>query len=126
VQRYVGETERLYGVLDARLKDRDWVVGPGRGKYTIADISLAGWLNFARNHGVDLDFFPNVKAWFERLWARPAAQRGLAIPFSNPLGNKSIEKRLAEGEDELKVYLDANDKFVSDAKAQYGYKYASP
>jgi glutathione S-transferase len=40
VQRYVGETERLYGVLNARLEGRDWVAGEGRGKYSIADSML--------------------------------------------------------------------------------------
>lgn len=38
-QRYVGETERLFGILDSHLADRDYLVGPGKGKYSIADIA---------------------------------------------------------------------------------------
>ena len=41
IQRYVGETERLYGVLEKGLKDRDWVVGPGRGRYSIWILATA-------------------------------------------------------------------------------------
>ncbi len=125
-QRYVGETERLYGILDARLKDRDWVVGPGRGKYSIADISLAGWVNGSLFLGLDLSMFPIVKAWFERLWARPATQRGFNIPGPSSFGIKAIEAKLAEGDADTKATVEGNRKFIADAKAKYNYKYASP
>jgi glutathione S-transferase len=43
VPGYLDETKRLYGVLDIRLKDRDYLAGPGRGTYTIADINVFPW-----------------------------------------------------------------------------------
>lgn len=67
VQRYVGETERLYGVLDKRLAGRDYAPGPGAGKYSIADISMVGWANTSMYGGIDLaGAFPNVHRWLER------------------------------------------------------------
>ena len=56
-QRYVGETERLYGILDAKLKDNEYLVG---NKYSIADIANFSWVNVAYFAGVDLDSFPNL------------------------------------------------------------------
>jgi GST-like protein len=76
VERYARESERLVGVLEGRLADRDYLVG----EYTVADISAFTWLRAAERIGVDLDAFPAVARWFDRLAARPAVVRGLAVP----------------------------------------------
>ena len=82
LERYRAESRRLVGVLDSRLAGRDWIMG---GAYTIADISMLGWVRnligfYGARELVGFDDFPNVAAWLERGLARPAVQRGLAIP----------------------------------------------
>ncbi|KAH6610658.1 glutathione S-transferase [Trichoderma cornu-damae] len=120
IQRYVGETERLYGILNDRLADRDYVVGPERGKYSIADIALVGWVNSLPSTSISYDQFPNVKAWLTRLWERPAVQRGFSIP-SAPTYN--LRQGLSA---EQAAKIADNKKIVDAAKEQYGYKYQSP
>ncbi|KAK4149597.1 hypothetical protein C8A00DRAFT_46818 [Chaetomidium leptoderma] len=125
IQRYVGEAERLYGVLDARLADRDYVAGPGRGQYSIADMSLVGWTNVSVYSGVDLPGkFPHVQAWLDRLLSRPAVQRGLAVPTGNPprVSNARLESALrGEWDDGRKIVEDVA-RSVAEAKEKYGYK----
>jgi GST-like protein len=80
--RYVTESKRLLGVLDARLEGRDWIMGED---YTIADIALLGWVRnlngfYEAGELVGFSDFKNVGAWLERGLARPAVQRGLTIP----------------------------------------------
>ena len=59
---FTNETKRLYGVLETRLKERDWLVGPDRGKYSIADMNVLPWIRIHRYSGIEtLDEFPNVK-----------------------------------------------------------------
>ena len=82
LERYRAESKRLLGVLDARLANRDWIMGD---LYTIADVSLLGWVrNLIGFYGardlVDFDSFAHVAPWLERGLARPAVQRGLEIP----------------------------------------------
>ncbi|KAJ7507731.1 glutathione S-transferase [Mycena galericulata] len=80
-KRYVDETKRLYGVLEIRLTHRDWLAGPGRGKLSIADFNVFPWVRVWKYAGLDsIDEFPNVKAWLERILARPAVQSGIAVP----------------------------------------------
>lgn len=127
VQRYVGETERLYGILDKRLEDRDYVAGPGRGRYSIADIAIVGWVNCGRLSGLDTKQFPNVYAWLDRCLARPATRRGFEIPSGpSKYGHEALAKLEAEGDQEfLAKDKERRDKIAA-AKAQYNYKYASP
>ncbi|KAI0396600.1 glutathione S-transferase [Xylariaceae sp. FL0594] len=123
IQRYVGETERLYGVLDKRLEGRTYVVGE---KFSIADINLLGWANGAVLAGIDLDGqFPNVQRWLERCLARPAVQRGFAIPTESSFSNAKL-KAAAESDPEKKRQAEETAALIKSAKEQYGYKYASP
>lgn len=80
LERYVNESKRLLGVLDARLQDREWIMGD----YSIADIASLGWVRnligfYEARELVGFDAFTNVAAWLERGLARPAVQRGLVV-----------------------------------------------
>jgi GST-like protein len=82
LERYRAESKRLLGVLDTRLKGRDWIMG---GDYTIADVATLGWVRnlidyYEARALVGFDDFTAVAAWLERGLARPAVQRGLTIP----------------------------------------------
>jgi GST-like protein len=82
LERYRDESKRLLSVLETRLDGRSWIMGE---EYTIADISLLGWIrNLVGFYGagelVAFDSFKLVRAWLERGLARPAVIRGLEIP----------------------------------------------
>ncbi len=67
-ERYIRETARLYGVLDKRLADRDFLAGD----YSIADIAAYPWIVPHEAQGQKLEDFPNLKRWFDAIAARPA------------------------------------------------------
>ncbi|MCI4569329.1 glutathione binding-like protein [Lysobacter sp. CFH 32150] len=71
IERYTKETNRLYGVLDKRLADRDFIAG----EYSIADIACYPWIVPHAAHGQDLDDFPHLRRWFEAIAVRPATIR---------------------------------------------------
>lgn len=75
VDRYTNEVNRLYGVMDKRLADREFLAGD----YSIADMASVGWVRSYRNQGQDLDWFPNLKRWFGTLVSRPAVAKGMAV-----------------------------------------------
>jgi GST-like protein len=74
IDRYGNETNRLYGVLDRRLADRDFIAG----EYSIADMASYPWIVPHERQGQKLENFPNLKRWFERIKARPAVARAYA------------------------------------------------
>ncbi|KAF9462577.1 glutathione S-transferase [Collybia nuda] len=79
-KRYFDETKRLYGVLDIRLANRDYLAGEGRGKYSLADIKAFPWVKIHTYAGIEaLDEWPSVKAWLERCVARDGVQAGLKV-----------------------------------------------
>jgi GST-like protein len=73
--RYRNEVCRLYSVLNRRLADRKYVAGD----YSIADMAIWPWASRWKNQQQDLERFPNMAAWLDRVWARPAVQEGRAI-----------------------------------------------
>ena len=101
VTRYTKEAKRLYGVLERRLAGRDYIAGD----YSIADIAAWPWMRNLEPFGVDPAEFPLVVHWVERIAARPAVQRGIAVPKvdrpaptpeeirENLFGAKQYEKR---------------------------------
>src|SRR5689334_464455 len=74
IERYVKETNRLYGVLNKRLADRPFVAGA----YSIADMASYPWVVPYERQGQKLDDFPNLKRWFETIRERPAVVRAYA------------------------------------------------
>jgi len=124
-QRYVGETERLYGVLDKRLEGREYLVGTGKGKYSIADIANFSWVNLAYFSGVNLAQFPNLNKWAERIEARPAVENGVNIPNPPRLTNKNFLKNLENDKEAMKAEEERRS-VLDKAKEQYSYKFASP
>ena len=75
--RYHSETKRLYGVLDRRLAGRDFVAT--ESEPSIADFAILGWAWRHERHQVPFDDLPNVAAWYARMMARPAVQRGFEV-----------------------------------------------
>ena len=75
IDRYVKETERLYGVLDERFADREFMAGD----YSIADMAAYPWIVPHERHGQNLADFPNLKRWFEAIQKRDAVQRAYAL-----------------------------------------------
>jgi GSH-dependent disulfide-bond oxidoreductase len=84
IARYTDELARLYGVLDRRLADRTWIAGDD---YSIADMACYPWIVPHEAHGQSLRAFPALRAWFERVAARPATQHaydGVVDDYSSP------------------------------------------
>jgi GST-like protein len=75
IDRYVKETERLYGVLDERLADREFIAG----EYSIADMACYPWIVPHERHKQKLDEFKNLKRWFTTIQQRPAVQRAYEL-----------------------------------------------
>ena len=74
--RYGNEARRLFGVLDRRLAEHDYVAGD----YSIADMAIWPWSTRFVWYSLDFDAVPNVKRWYKAIAARPAVQRGFRVP----------------------------------------------
>ena len=80
LERYGKEALKLYGVLDGRLANHEWLAAD---QYTIADMATYPWVFRHVWQEIDLGQFPHVKRWYDAITARPAVQRGMEVPQTN-------------------------------------------
>jgi GST-like protein len=84
IERYTSEATRLYGVLDRRLGEAEYLAGD----YSIADMSVYPWLRPYKWQGQDIAAWPHLQRWYNAVRARPAVQRGLAVLSDKLESNK--------------------------------------
>ena len=90
IERYQNETRRLYGVLDTRLADREFLVGD----YSIADIAHWSWARIHKWAGVEIDEFPHMKRWIDQIAVRPAAVKGIMVPHETNFDEADDEEEV--------------------------------
>ncbi len=89
IERYTNEVNRLYGVMNTRLEGKDYLAG----EYSIADMASWPWVLPHKKQGQNLDDFPNLKDWFNRIGDRPAVKKALKIGESiHPKQNQLSEE----------------------------------
>jgi len=76
MNRYSNEANRLYGVIDRRLRESKYIAC---GQYTIADMAIVPWLRFPERQGVQVDEYPALKKWRDAILARPAVQKAMLV-----------------------------------------------
>ena len=77
INRYFNECRRLYGVLNSRLEDREYIAND---EVSIADFCTVPWVFRHDWQEIDLDEFPNVKRWYDNMMQRPALSKGMNLP----------------------------------------------
>lgn len=92
IDRYQGESRRLFGVLDRHLQDHEYLAGD----YSIADIANWAWVRTHRWSGVEVHDLPHLQRWLDAIYQRPAVQRGIHAPASDmDLRQPSSEEAIA-------------------------------
>jgi GST-like protein len=100
IERYVKETNRLYGVLNKRLADREFIAGD----YSIADMASYPWVVPWKNQSQNIDDFPHLKRWLETIRERPATVRAYAKAkevnpnFGQPVNRTEEERKILFGQ----------------------------
>jgi GST-like protein len=79
-ERYLNEAQRLYGVLDRRLAEREYVAG----SYSIADMAIWPWISRFEWQTIELGKYPNVLRWYKAIAGRPAIEKGYHVPVKQP------------------------------------------
>lgn len=82
-------------ILDKALAEREYLVGPGLGRYSFADIANFTFINSTHFTGLgSLEKFPNLYAWWKRIWARPAVKAGVNVPYPAISHNEILEEKI--------------------------------
>jgi len=111
IKRYQGETHRLYTVLERGLSDgREYIAGP----FSVADISLFGWVAGHGWSGVSLEGLPLLEKWLHRCASRPALVRGYKVPRDNHL----IDKDFKVDEESAKTTVEKASSWIVQTQQQ--------
>ena len=102
-KRYKNEYDRLLGVMDMVLEERDYLAGD----YSIADMASFPWITAYKRYEVNLDTFKNVRRWFDEIKSRPAVRRGIDVGKESRSFGKGITKEA------LKTMFSQDSKSIS-------------
>ena len=103
-KRYKNEYDRLLGVMDMVLEERDYLAGD----YSIADMASFPWITAYKRYEVNLDTFKNVRRWFDEIKSRPAVRKGMDVGKENRNFGKGISK------ESLKTMFGQNSKSIKE------------
>ena len=108
-KRYKNEYDRLLGVMDMVLEERDYLAGD----YSIADMASFQWITAYKRYEVNLDTFKNVRRWFDEIKSRPAVRKGMDVGKENRNFGKGISKESLKtmfGQDSKSIKEEAKKK----------------
>ena len=108
-KRYKNEYDRLLGVMDMVLEEREFLAGD----YSIADMASFPWVTAYKRYEVDLDSFKNVRRWFDAIKSRPAVRKGMDVGKENRNFGKGISKESLKtmfGQDSKSIKEEAEKK----------------
>ena len=108
-KRYKNEYDRLLGVMDMVLEEREFLAGD----YSIADMASFPWVTAYKRYEVDLDSFKNVRRWFDVIKSRPAVRKGMDVGKENRNFGKGISKESLKtmfGQDSKSIKEEAEKK----------------
>ena len=108
-KRYKNEYDRLLGVMNMVLEERDFLAG----EYSIADMACFPWGTAYKRYEVDLDSFKNVRRWFDEIKSRPAVRKGMDVGKENRNFGKGISKESLKtmfGQDSKTIKEEAEKK----------------
>ncbi len=91
IDRYQRECRRLFEVLERRLSESEYLAGE---EYSIADIATFPWIRGYKWAELDIEGLPKLRAWMDAIEARPAVQRGLAVPAKLSGAKEEVERRV--------------------------------
>lgn len=112
INRYQNETRRLYGVLEKHLaaSKTDYLVGE---KCTIADLAHYGWIAAAPWAGVEINEFPKLSAWEERMLKRPGVEKGRNVPSP-----QKFDKEMMANKEEAEKYAKESSQWIMQGQAE--------
>jgi glutathione S-transferase len=100
IDRYQNESRRLFSVLDRRLGESEWLGGPD---YSIADIANWCWVRLYDWSGVPVEGLDHLQRWIKAIDARPAAQRGIKVPYDTDADRRDPEKAKKQAESAMTI-----------------------